>query len=102
VHAPDCPFFVTKLNVQVLPCIVFFRNGVAYDRIVGFEELGAKDDFATARLEGMLMSAGIIQIPEKGEDDSEDEEEVMAKERAKRITYGFTKYDSGDEDSDFD
>jgi hypothetical protein len=75
VHAPDCPFFVTKLNVQVLPCIVFFRNGVAYDRIVGFEELGAKDDFATARLEGMLMSAGIIQIPEKGEDDSEDEEE---------------------------
>lgn len=102
VHAPDCPFFVTKLNVQVLPCIVFFRNGVAYDRIVGFEELGAKDDFATSRLEGMLMSAGIIQIPEKGEDDSEDEEEVMAKERAKRITYGFTKYDSGDEDSDFE
>ena len=45
VHAPDCPFFVTKLNVKVLPCIVFFRNGVAYDRIVGFEELGAKDDF---------------------------------------------------------
>ena len=40
-HAPDLPFFVTKLNVQVLPCIIFFRNGVAYDRIVGFEELGA-------------------------------------------------------------
>mmetsp|Transcript_14267 Transcript_14267/g.58069 ORF Transcript_14267/g.58069 Transcript_14267/m.58069 type:complete len:252 (-) Transcript_14267:5414-6169(-) len=102
VHAPDCPFFVTKLNVKVLPCIVFFRNGVAYDRIVGFEELGAKDDFPTSRLENMLLTAGIIAVPEKGEDDSEDEEEVLARERAKRITYGFTKYDSGDEDSDFD
>ena len=50
----------------------------------------------------MLLTAGIIAVPEKGEDDSEDEEEVLARERAKRITYGFTKYDSGDEDSDFD
>ena len=38
---PRTPF-VTKLNIQVLPCIIFFRNGVAYDRIVGFEELGAR------------------------------------------------------------
>mmetsp|Transcript_47038 Transcript_47038/g.112759 ORF Transcript_47038/g.112759 Transcript_47038/m.112759 type:complete len:257 (+) Transcript_47038:244-1014(+) len=100
-HAPDLPFFVTKLNVQVLPCIIFFRNGVAYDRIVGFEELGAKDDFATSKLENMLLAAGGIQTPEKGEDDSEDEADVIAKERANRITYGFTKY-SDDEDSDFD
>mmetsp|Transcript_5162 Transcript_5162/g.8056 ORF Transcript_5162/g.8056 Transcript_5162/m.8056 type:complete len:252 (-) Transcript_5162:473-1228(-) len=101
VHAPDAPFFVQKLNVQVLPCILFFRNGVAYDRIVGFEELGARDDFPTAKLEKMLLEGGIVSLPERGEDDSEDEEEVMRKETAKRITYGFTKY-SDDEDSDFD
>ena len=102
VHAPDAPFFVTKLNVQVLPCIVYFRNGVAYDRMVGFEELGAKDDFATSKLEKILLEAGIVTPPVKGEDDSEDEEEVLRRERAKRIAYGFTKYDSEDEDSDFD
>lgn len=102
VHAPDAPFFVTKLNIQVLPCIIFFRNGVAYDRIVGFEELGAKDDFPTSKLEGMLLNAGVIEVPERGEDDSEDEEEVLRRERQNRITYGFTKYDSEDEDSDFD
>ena len=49
----------------------------------------------------MLLAAGGIQTPEKGEDDSEDEADVIAKERANRITYGFTKY-SDDEDSDFD
>ena len=102
IHAPDAPFFVDKLQIQVLPCIVFFRNGVAYARIVGFEELGARDDFPTAKLEGMLLAAGIIAPRERREDESEDEEEVLARERAKRITYGFTKYDSEDEDSDFD
>ena len=86
----------------MLPCIIFFRNGVAYDRIVGFEELGAKDDFPTSKLEGMLLNAGVIEVPERGEDDSEDEEEVLRRERQNRITYGFTKYDSEDEDSDFD
>lgn len=101
IHAPDAPFFVHKLNVQVLPCIVFFRNGVAYDRIVGFEELGARDDFPTSKLENMLLTGGIISAPQRGEDDSEDEEETLRQERAKRITYGFTKY-SDDEDSDFD
>jgi hypothetical protein len=64
---------VHKLNIQVLPCIVFFRNGVAYDRIVGFEELGARDDWKTSQLENMLLTGGIIALPEKGEDDSEDE-----------------------------
>lgn len=33
--AQDAPFFVTKLNVKVLPCLVFFCDGKAYDRIVG-------------------------------------------------------------------
>lgn len=102
IHAPDAPFFVTKLKIQVLPCIVFFRNGVAFDRIVGFEELGGKDDYKTEKLEQMLLSGGIITPPQKGEDDSEDEEEEMRRERASRIMYGGFKKGSDDEDSDFD
>ena len=58
IHAPDAPFFVDKLQIQVLPCIVFFRNGVAYDRIVGFEELGARDDFPTAALTMFRAATG--------------------------------------------
>lgn len=44
----DAPFFTVKLGIKVLPCIVAFKGGVTVDRVVGFEELGGKDDFATA------------------------------------------------------
>jgi hypothetical protein len=33
------------LQVKVLPTIIIFLDGVALDRIVGFEELGGVDDF---------------------------------------------------------
>jgi hypothetical protein len=61
IHAPDAPFFCLKLKVQVLPCVIMFRNGVAFDRLVGFEELGfGKDDFKTAHLE---MRLGVTGTP---------------------------------------
>ena len=27
ISAPDAPFFVTKLQVKVLPCLIYFRGG---------------------------------------------------------------------------
>jgi len=40
IDAEKCPFFVAKLQVQVLPTIICFIDGVAVDRVVGFEDLG--------------------------------------------------------------
>ena len=37
LHGPDAPFFVAKLQVQMLPCVILFVNGVAVDRVVGFD-----------------------------------------------------------------
>jgi hypothetical protein len=42
-------------------CTSIGRNGVAIDRIVGFEELGGIDDFTTIRLERRLEKAGEFQ-----------------------------------------
>ncbi|KAL3675602.1 hypothetical protein R1sor_025550 [Riccia sorocarpa] len=67
VDAENCPFFVTKLGIKVLPCVILFKNGVACDRIVGFEELGGKDDFTRAALESRLLRAGLIIKKEKPE-----------------------------------
>lgn len=44
----DSPFFTDKLNVRILPCVIFFVNGVAVERVVGFDDFGKKDDFSTA------------------------------------------------------
>ena len=61
INAEKCPFFVAKLQVQVLPTIVCFMDGIAIDRIVGFEELGGKDDFPTILLSRRLVNAGVLK-----------------------------------------
>ncbi|CAL9205179.1 unnamed protein product [Musa hybrid cultivar] len=70
LDAENAPFFVTKLAVKTLPCVVLFRNGIAFDRVVGFQDLGGKDDFTTRALENLLKRKGIID--EKKQDDGED------------------------------
>eukprot|EP00238_Polyblepharides_amylifera_P000895 CAMPEP_0196571340 /NCGR_PEP_ID=MMETSP1081-20130531/1518_1 /TAXON_ID=36882 /ORGANISM="Pyramimonas amylifera, Strain CCMP720" /LENGTH=234 /DNA_ID=CAMNT_0041888241 /DNA_START=120 /DNA_END=824 /DNA_ORIENTATION=+ len=106
IHAPDAPFFVHKLDVQVLPCVIMFRNGIAFDRVVGFEELRGRDDFKTSILENRLMLAGVLKIKSKNEDDSDDENDQTGENRRIRVGGGFIglthKMHSDDEDSDFD
>lgn len=106
VHAPDAPFFVHKLQIQVLPCLVFFRNGICFDRVVGFDELNGKDDFKTATLEMRLKAAGILKKKTKTEDDSEDEKEDAPRTNVRKggFANGFDRprqLDSDDETSDF-
>jgi hypothetical protein len=44
----------------MLPTIVMFIDGIAYDRISGFEELGGVDDFPTMILSRRLVKSGVI------------------------------------------
>jgi len=32
VDVEKVPFLVTRLGIQVLPCVIMFKNGVAVDR----------------------------------------------------------------------
>ncbi|XP_026425097.1 thioredoxin domain-containing protein PLP3B-like [Papaver somniferum] len=72
LDAENSPFFVTKLGVKTLPCVILFSKGISVDRLVGFQDLGAKDDFTTARLEKLLIKKGIINERKKDEDDEEE------------------------------
>ena len=70
MNAEKCPFFIAKLQIQVLPTIVCFMDGIACDRIVGFEELGGKDEFPTLLLARRLVNAGVckaLNAAEKGQ-----------------------------------
>jgi hypothetical protein len=44
-----------------------FKEGKAIDRIIGFEELGMKDDFPTINLTRRLVKAKIIKPLNKAE-----------------------------------
>ena len=96
----DAPFFTEKLQIQMLPCIVLFLGGVAVDRIVGFEELGGKDDFKTASLERRLVAAEVVNLPMRREADSDGDESEQLRNVVRRS--GARNKGSDDEDSDFD
>jgi thioredoxin-like negative regulator of GroEL len=100
LNAQEAPFFVTKLAIQVLPCIVMFKKGIACDRIVGFEELGGVDDFSQIRLEKRLTEQGIITY--KNDDiDSDEEEELVARRGLKGgALYQGSKYKKAYKDND--
>jgi thioredoxin-like negative regulator of GroEL len=62
INADKSPFFVQKLAIRVLPTVVLFKDGVAVDRIVGFEELGGNDKFKQIMLEKRIAQQGIIVV----------------------------------------
>lgn len=64
VNVENAPFLVTKLKIQVLPCVIAFVDGVGVDRVVGFEGLGFGDDFKTKDLERRMLTAGVLVRPQ--------------------------------------
>ena len=61
INVDNAPFLVTKLKIQVLPCVLAFVNGVSTERIIGFEGLGySEDTFTTKDLEARLLKAGVL------------------------------------------
>ncbi|KAL6276698.1 hypothetical protein ACE6H2_020299 [Prunus campanulata] len=92
LDAENAPFFVTKLGVKTLPCVIIFRNGVAVDRLVGFQDMGGKDDFSTRALEVVLIKKGIIS--EKKDEDDEDDGYDEGSRRTVRSSVNFDDSDS--------
>ena len=70
IHVDNAPFLVTKLQIQVLPCVIAFIDGVGKDRIIGFEGLGRGDNFTTQDLEYRLLSAGVLTRAKMTDDEA--------------------------------
>jgi thioredoxin-like negative regulator of GroEL len=89
INVENCPFLVTKLKVQVLPCVIAFIDGIGVDRIIGFEGLGRNpDNFTTRDLEARLIRAGVFSRQKMGQD---EERQALYKE-------GIQEKDDEDED----
>lgn len=96
--------------------IFFSRNGIAFDRIVGFQDLGSKDDFTIRALENLLKRkgkhfliassyiyagryltwfyfSGIIDEKQNGDDDADDAEEYAGN---RSITSSTVQYSDSD------
>ncbi|EMC97349.1 hypothetical protein BAUCODRAFT_575245 [Baudoinia panamericana UAMH 10762] len=92
INVENAPFLVVKLGIQVLPCVIAFRDGVSADRIVGFEGIGYKPDSFTAReLEARLLGSGVLTRAKVGNG-------VHGGARKKQTQYE----EAEDDDDDFD
>lgn len=93
----NAPFLVTKLQVQVLPAVIGFVDGVGKDRIIGFEGLGrGTDRFTTRDLEERLLGSGILRRAVLTNDPS------LKVQAGKRSVRGADAPDDDDDGDDYD
>ncbi|CRG97374.1 phosducin-like protein, putative [Plasmodium gallinaceum] len=71
VEAKNCLFFMKKLNINVLPSLCLFIDGVLIHTCIGFENFGNKDNFKTKDLERYLYKKKVISNMEYSESDEE-------------------------------
>jgi len=64
LDARKSPFLVSKWKVRTLPTMACIVGGYLSDKIIGFDELGGKEDFPTVALVRRLAKSGVIKDPE--------------------------------------
>lgn len=47
IHAEKSPYLVEKLKIWMLPTLALIRQEKTVDYVVGFDDMGGKDDFTT-------------------------------------------------------
>jgi len=90
INSDKSPFFVEKLVIQVLPTLIFFKDGVAIDRMVGFDDVGGKDDFPTRVIQKRIAKSGVITLPT----------EETEKKHSTSIRTAYNKKDAVEDEDD--
>lgn len=76
VDAEKSPFLVEQLKIQVIPTILLVVKSKVVDRIIGFEDLGSRDDFKTdvlaRRLKSVIRYDGNVYEDAKKKEENED------------------------------
>jgi hypothetical protein len=96
IHAEKSPFLVEKLKIWMLPTLALIKREKTVDYVVGFGDLGGKDDFTTEMLAARLAAHGLINEP-----DSSYGHRTAGPKRNVRHG-GPQRTGDSDEDSDFD
>ena len=60
IDAEKSPFLVERLGIILMPTIVLVKDGKTEHSILGFDELGGTDDFATEDLAYVLATRGVL------------------------------------------
>lgn len=61
LDAEKCPFLANNLKIKTIPSIVLVHDSIMVDKIVGFTQLGNRDDFTTETMEWRIAQHEIIK-----------------------------------------
>lgn len=61
INAEKCPFLTQRLRIKVIPTIALIKDSHTKDYIVGFTDLGNRDDFSTDMMEWRIAQSGAIE-----------------------------------------
>jgi len=60
VNAENSPFLTQRLRIKVIPTIAIIKDSKTKDYVVGFTDLGNRDDFSTEMMEWRIAQSGAI------------------------------------------
>jgi Thioredoxin len=61
INIEKSPYLADKLRIVMLPTIMLIKDGKTEHSIIGFDELGGTDEFATEDLEEVLVTWGCVK-----------------------------------------
>lgn len=61
MNAEKCHFLAEKLKIKTIPTLTLVKNGIMVDKVVGFTQLGNRDDFSTEMLEWRIAHSEVIE-----------------------------------------
>ena len=106
LHCSCCPmnselFSFIQLKIKTIPTVVLFIDGIAADKIIGFEGLtdgmppGKEDEWPTIRLARLLASKNMLS---KDNIVDEDEVERSAKMKMEDMRKAYVQHNFEDDD----
>ncbi|XP_063606045.1 thioredoxin domain-containing protein 9-like [Penaeus indicus] len=61
INVEKAPFLTERLKIRVLPTLCLVKDGKTKDYVVGFTDLGNKDEFTTEVMEWRIARADVIE-----------------------------------------
>lgn len=104
IDAEKAMFFVQKLSIRSIPTVVLFYDGIANDKIIGFEGLaddqpeGKVDEWPTIRLARLLASKGAINKANIVDDDEIEADAKAKMEHMRKNAFVMATGELSDDD----
>jgi hypothetical protein len=97
IDAEKSPYLTDKLKIWMLPTLALIKHEKVIDYVVGFDDLGGKDDFSTEQLAERLVRVDVIK-----DDGAAAAAAKRQQQQRNTIRSGIYQRGEDDEDSDFD